>query len=444
MVFRKIAGAGAAALAMLWLAVPSPALAGEDAPPPTPPGTVARQPDEEEKKQAYLRLARGSQEAFRAKDYEKALQICRQQMELFPKHPEPYYNQACAQARLGRPEEALASLAKSVELGFSDAAHLRADDDLASLREDRRLEELAGKAAGNAKQAEERFLQQGREAARRQKETAEKTGLPVEKTVDLGDGIKLEFVLVPPGEFDMGSPETERGLESDRDESPIHRVGITRPFYLGRHEVTQEAWEKLMGANPSQFKGARHPVESVSWDDAQRFLKKLNALTPDPLPGGEGAKARGQFRLPTEAQWEYACRAGTGMPYHFGADVEKVMKDFAWFEWNSEGKTHPVGEKKPNAWGLHDMHGNVWEWCADAYDFKYYTNSPKDDPAGPAGGKLRAIRGGAWYNGPGSCRAANRYGFPPDRSSPLYGLRLATDAPAGAGAPAPAPTPSAP
>jgi len=257
-----------------------------------------------------------------------------------------------------------------------------------------------------------------KEAQRRQKETAEKTGLPTEKSVDLGDGVKLEFVLVPPGEFEMGSPDEERGLASDQDESPVHRVRITRPFYMGKHEVTQEAWEKLMGANPSRFKGAQSPVESVSWNDAQQFLKKLNAKM----------EGKAVFRLPTEAQWEYACRAGTSTAYHFGADVEKNMKDFAWFEWNSEGKTHPVGGKKPNAWGLHDMHGNVWEWCADIYEFKYYAGSPKDDPAGPAAGALRAIRGGAWYNGPGSCRSANRYGFDPARGSPLYGLRLVAEA----------------
>jgi formylglycine-generating enzyme required for sulfatase activity len=261
-----------------------------------------------------------------------------------------------------------------------------------------------------------------KEAERRQKETAEKTGLPAEKSVDLGDGLKIELVLVPAGEFDMGSPESERGLPSDRDEAPVHRVRITKPFYMGKHEVTQEIWEKAAGNNPSRFKGARNPVESVSWNEVQQFLKKLSAKL-------EGQAVLG---LPSEAQWEYACRAGTSTPFNFGADVEKDMKDFAWFEWNSEGRSHPVGGRKPNAWGLYDMHGSVWEWCADAYDFKYYARSPKDDPAGPAEGKLRCVRGGAWYNGPGSCRSANRYGFDPRLGSPLYGLRLAMEAaPAG-------------
>jgi formylglycine-generating enzyme required for sulfatase activity len=216
----------------------------------------------------------------------------------------------------------------------------------------------------------------------------------------------------------MGSPETERGLASDKDEAPVHRARITRPFYLGRCEVTQEAWEKVTGANPSRFRGARLPVESVSWNDVQAFLKKANAA----LAG------KAVLRLPTEAEWEYACRAGSAAPYHFGDDVEKIMKDHAWFEWNAGGKSHPVGEKKPNAWGIHDMHGNVWEWCADVYEFGYYAKSPKDDPAGPAEGKPRAVRGGAWYNGPGSCRAGNRWGFDPAGATPLYGFRLAMDA----------------
>ena len=173
---------------------------------------------------------------------------------------------------------------------------------------------------------------------------------------------------------------------------------ITKPFYLGKYLVTQEQWEAVMGNNPSRFKGPKNPVETVSWDDCQQFLDKLNAKV-----GVRG----GKFQLPTEAQWEYACRAGSTTTYCFGDD-ESGLGEYAWYATNSGGRTHPVGEKKPNAWGLYDMHGNVWEWCQDWYDGSYYANSPTDDPTGPTTGSSRVFRGGSWRERARGCRSALR------------------------------------
>jgi formylglycine-generating enzyme required for sulfatase activity len=169
-----------------------------------------------------------------------------------------------------------------------------------------------------------------------------------------------------------------------------------------------------MGTNPSEFKGAKNPAESVSWDECQEFLKKLNAL----------GKERGEFRLPTEAEWEYACRAGTRTRFCSG-DADAELADYAWYDANSGSTTHPVGEKKPNAWGLFDCHGNVWEWCADWWGHDYYGKSPRDDPTGPATGSGRVLRGGSWLYYPGLCRSAFRYtcGGPADRSS-CIGFRV--------------------
>ncbi len=201
--------------------------------------------------------------------------------------------------------------------------------------------------------------------------------------MDLGGGVKLELVLIPAGEFMMGSPDSDK--DADADDKPQHRVWISKPFYLGKFLVTQEQWEAVMGNNPSHFKGPKNPVESVSWGDCQLFLDKLN-----------GKVGGGKFQLPTEAQWEYACRAGSKTRYCFGDD-ETRSGDYAWYDKNSGDKTHPIGERKPNAWGLYDMYGNVCEWCQDWYGD--YKESPAADPTGPATGSSRVIRGGSW-NGP--------------------------------------------
>ena len=251
--------------------------------------------------------------------------------------------------------------------------------------------------------------------------------LPAE-SVDLGKGVKLDLLLIPAGEFLMGTPDSDKGAVGDvnvkpqLDERPQHRVRITKPFYLGKYPVTQEQWEAVMGSNPSLVKGPKNPVEQVSWEDCQKFLDKLNAKSG---PGG------GKFQLPTEVQWEYACRAGSTTKYCFGDD-EKDLGEYAWYLKNSDGKEHPVGGKKPNAWGLYDMHGNVWQWCQDWYPDRsnYYKVSPVDDPPGPVGGSLavgaidHVYRGGSWYDPAEYCRSAFRYYFIPYFRCSFVGFRV--------------------
>ena len=220
---------------------------------------------------------------------------------------------------------------------------------------------------------------------------------PKELTVDLGKGVKLEMVLIPAGEFLMGSPDSDNFTIGYV--KPQHRVRITKPFYLGKYLVTQEQWEAVMGSNPSYFKGPKNPVENVGWDDCQGFLGKLNAKV---------GSDRGKFQLPSEAQWEYACRAGSTTRFCFGDDQSK-LGDYAWYDRNSGNTTHPVGEKKPNGWGLYDIHGNVSEWCQDWHDSGYYVKSPIDDPTGAPAGSGRVFRGGSFYNPVSNCQSADRY-----------------------------------
>jgi len=225
-----------------------------------------------------------------------------------------------------------------------------------------------------------------------------------EMTIDLGDGVKMEFVLIPDGTFMMGS-------EKILDAKPVHPVRISQPFYLGKYEVTQEQWQAVMGSNPSQFKGAKNPVERVSWDDCQKFIAALK----EKMPGQT-------FRLPTEAEWEHACRARSKTEYCYGDSPDK-LRDYAWFKDNSEGTTHPVGQKKPNAWGLYDMHGNVWEWCQD-WQGEYSAKSATD-PIGPATGARRVLRGGLWKTDALHCQSAFRnIGKTPSDRGFGYGLRV--------------------
>lgn len=200
------------------------------------------------------------------------------------------------------------------------------------------------------------------------------------------------------------------------NETPGHPVLISKAFYLGKYAVTQEQYVVVMGVNPSYFKGPLNPVEMVSWDDANAFCDKLNAKFKATQSGGMS------LQLPTEAQWEYACRAGTKTRFYSG-DADSDLDAVAWHGSTSAGKSHPVGGKKANAFGLYDMHGNVWQWCQDWYDEDYYTNSPAQDPKGPATGSDRVLRGGSWRAQPSNCRSANRYWHTPANRLTSYGFR---------------------
>jgi formylglycine-generating enzyme required for sulfatase activity len=233
---------------------------------------------------------------------------------------------------------------------------------------------------------------------------ARKRGLPVEKTVSAG-GASFEMMLIPPGKFWMGSPESEKDRYGD--EGPRHKVLISKPFYLGKTEVTQAQWQKIMGSNPSNFKGDRRPVEQVSWKDCQEFCKKTG------------------LALPSEAQWEFACRAGSTGAYCFGDDGS-LLKDYAWYNENSGSKTHPVGQKKPNALGLYDMHGNVREWCGDR--FEKYPSEEVKDPTGPSNGSLRVLRGGSWSIDARWLRSAVRCRIVAEGRYIILGARLVSEA----------------
>jgi len=203
----------------------------------------------------------------------------------------------------------------------------------------------------------------------------------------------MEFVLIPAGEFEMGSPSDEEGRSEN--EGPVHHVNIEKAFYMGIYEVTQKQWLETMGDNPSYFEGDDLPVETVSWDDVQEFIKKLNEK--------EGTN---KYRLPSEAEWEYACRAGTTTRYSFGDD-DANLGDYAWYADNSGEKTHPVGQKKPNSWGHYDMHGNVREWVQDSWHYGY-DGAPADGSAWEGDGASRVFRGGGWNVIAMICRSALR------------------------------------
>ncbi len=250
------------------------------------------------------------------------------------------------------------------------------------------------------------------QARAHQEAWADHLGLPVETTNDVG----MVFVLIPPGEFMMGSLESEPLARAS--EMPQRLARITRALYLGKHPVTQAQWVAVMGRNPSYFRGGARPVESVSWFDCQEFLRRLNTRA--------NQNDDRVFRLPTEAEWEYACRAGSTTRFSFGDDVADLGR-FAWHGGNSGGRTWPVGMKRPNAWALHDMHGNVWEWCHDWFDRFHYGDAPVEDPMGPDTGRRRVLRGGSWsYGGyPYYLRSAARYlGEPEHRRLELDGFRV--------------------
>ncbi|MEM9985596.1 MAG: formylglycine-generating enzyme family protein, partial [Bacteroidota bacterium] len=213
-----------------------------------------------------------------------------------------------------------------------------------------------------------------------------------------------ELILIDSGSFKMGSDSGES------DEKPIYRVSLSS-FQLGKTEVTQELWQAVMGSNPSYFKGDRRPVENVSWETCQEFIQKLNQKT--------GLT----FRLPTEAEWEYAAGGGsTGRTSYAGTDNSNSLGTYAWYVGNSNSKTHPVGQKKPNPLGLYDLSGNVWEWCQDWYGD--YPREAQTNPTEPEDGSDRVLRGGSWYSYASYCRVAFRYSYHPDYRSIFSGFRL--------------------
>jgi len=315
---------------------------------------------------------------------------------------------------------------------------------------------------------------------------AKRTNLPPTKTLDLGNGVNLEVVLIPAGKFVMGTPEPEspwiggtiagiaglivlilvarllwrafrqrrrpqfslrwlivvvlivgvvqyggfrcwRAVQASRNywsgESPAHAVTLTKAFWMAKFLVTQEQYAQVMGTNPSNFEGANLPVEQVSWDDAQEFCKKASTRTAGVSPARGEAGGTPAVRLPTEAEWEFACRAGTTTAYYSG-DAEADLGRVAWYGANSGNKTHPVGQKEANAFGLYDMHGNVWQWCQDYWQEQYKPEAAVD-PQGPPQGQARVLRGGSWDFDAEYCRSARRRWINPDaRNEYFIGFRV--------------------
>lgn len=231
------------------------------------------------------------------------------------------------------------------------------------------------------------------------------------------NSLGMKFAWIPPGTFLMGSPKEEKERFDDETQ---HKVTLTKGFYMGVYTVTQEQWQEVMGKNPSSFKGEKNlPVDSVSWDDCQEFIKKLR----------EKDKDKKAYRLPTEAEWEYACRAGTTTPFYFGETISTDQANYDGRGIYGNGKkgvmrrkTTPVDSFPANAWGLHDMHGNLWQWCQDWY--AEYPRNDVTDPQGPKKGEFRVVRGGSWYIVPEFCRSARRGGDEPGYRDYGIGLRV--------------------
>ena len=266
--------------------------------------------------------------------------------------------------------------------------------------------------AEKERQRQEELRIQKAEAERKAQAELERKVKEEKERAAQENSIGMKFTHIPAGEFMMGSDESG-------DEQPVHKVKISKPFYLGTYPVTQREWKAVMGDNPSIFKGDDLPVDNVSWNHVQEFIKNLNQK--------EGAD---KYRLPSEAEWEYACRAGTTTRYSFGDD-ERKLGEYAWYSSNSDKKTHPVGEKKPNPWGLYGMHGNIREWVQDKWHGSY-TDCPIDGDAWENGvsffwklvGLLRVLRGGGWNLNAQYCRSANRHGSVPGWHASLIGFRL--------------------
>ena len=240
------------------------------------------------------------------------------------------------------------------------------------------------------------------------------------------NSLGMKLVAIEAGAFWMGSPLGEPGR---RLEERRHRVVLTAPFYLGAYEVTQQQYARVMVADPSEFrvggaqaervtgeKTGRFPVDSVNWHAAVAFCRRLTAVPAEQA-------ARRSYRLPSEAEWEYAARAGTDGIWFFGRRSDRLTRH-AWYRRSSGRRTHAVGQKLPNSWGLFDMYGNVWEWCRDWHSADYYPRSPRQDPVGPSTGDARVLRGGGWASGAARCRSAARLRDPPAVGDPDTGFRV--------------------
>ena len=259
----------------------------------------------------------------------------------------------------------------------------------------------------NTNDAQDAFLEPPfdfNQAQEEQQSLAKTLGLAVETTVDLGKGVNLAMILIPQGKFIMGSPLSEPG---HKDDELQHQVVFSRPYLIGKYEVTQEQWEAVMGDNPSQTKGAKLPVTNISWNDCQNFISKLNA------------KTESNYRFPTEAEWEFACRSGAKSAYSVG---DKITKNDANYE-NVKAGVKPVGSYKPNAFGLYDMHGNVWEFCSDWYGA--YAAGKSIDPMGVNNGRDHVLRGGSYFVDGLLLRSSTRDLVAPDFHNVVIGLRLA-------------------
>jgi formylglycine-generating enzyme required for sulfatase activity len=257
-------------------------------------------------------------------------------------------------------------------------------------------------SSGEIKELGPRMPATPEEAKSMQSQAAEEKGIPVEKTVEIADGVTMDFVLIPAGEFHMGSPDDEAERESI--EGPVHQVKISKPFYMGKYEVTQKQYEAVMGPNPkTAFRGDEFPVENVEWNQAVLFCKTVS--------NKNGLKVR----LPSEAEWEYACRAGTETAFNTGETINPDQANYdsnKVYQWGRKAlpldRTCKVGSYQPNAFGLYDMHGNVSEWCRDIFEKDYYKHSPVNDPVYDDEKGSRVVRGGSWKDSPDKLRSAER------------------------------------
>lgn len=243
--------------------------------------------------------------------------------------------------------------------------------------------------------------------------------IQVSLEVKEADSLGMNFKWIPAGSFMMGSPSDEGGRSSKETQ---HEVTLSQGYYIQTTEVTQGQWESVMGINPSYFSscGSDCPVEQVSWEDVQEFIDRMNQ------------RGEGTYKLPTEAQWEYAARAGSSSAFanggitvtDYSCDNDSNLDAMGWHCGNSDSKTHSVAQKNANGWGLYDMHGNVWEWCQDWYDGDYYDSGSMTDPVGPSTGSYRVRRGGSWGDHARNCRSAFRHDYGPGGRRSILGFRL--------------------